>query len=524
MYDVDVEKNKMGIRVNYSYPNNPDYDYVVYMERLDFEKEKEKDLQKGKGFIISSPKATLKKDIKNPNGIFSTKFGQRLGDQNPFMDRYSCQCGNLKSAVNNGILCEKCNTICKFVDDDFAIFGWIEVDKEYGIINPDMYKQLDIFFGRSKYIKDKKSKRGSVLLNMIDFDQEMDQSGHIVGPKIKNNEPYYGIGMIEFKEKFDEIFEYYYSKNKKKELYDDIMADRDKLFINSIPVYTTLLRPMDIAQETMYYEKTNGYFNMMVKQAQMINKNKRKIDRSIRQKNLQLFKLQQKYMVLYDEIVEILNGKKGELRNLVSGRFNYSARAVIKQNPNLRIDQVELPYAELVITEQQRIINILHRTLNISYQQAYDKWFNAIGTIDPTVVNILEDLIKSSGEGIPVIINRNPTISFGSILQMFCVGINFNYTMSMPLQVLPLLAADFDGDTLNILHIINQNFFERCYEVFNPRNNMYISRSNGLLNTDVVPNKDTLVNANTLNYLTLNKYTKEELDHINRIKEKSKVS
>ena len=50
---------------------------------------------------------------------------------------------------------------------------------------------------------------------------------------------------------------------------------------------------------------------------------------------------------------------------------------------------------------------------------------------------------------------RNPTISYGSIMQCFCVGINFNYTMSLSLQVLSPLAADFDGDTLNIMHIIN---------------------------------------------------------------------
>ena len=416
MYEVDFdqEEHKLNIKVDYSYPVNPEYDYAVYMERINFDEEKEKDLQKGKGFIISSPRATIKKDIKNPNGIFSTKFGQRLGDQNPFMDRYSCQCGHLKSVVNNGIMCEKCNTICKFVDDDFSMFGWIELDPEYAIINPDMYKQLDSFFGRSKYIKDKKSKRGSVLLNMIDFDKEMDQNGFVIGYKPKNNEPYYGIGMIEFRERFDEIFEFYYAKNKKKELYEDIMADRDKLFINSIPVYTTQLRPMDITPDaTMYYEKTNGYFNMMVKLAQSINKNKRKIDRMPKPKNLQLFRLQMKYMVLYDEIVDILNGKKGELRNLISGRFNFSSRSVIKQNPDLRIDQVELPYAELVITEQQRIINVLHRMLNITYQEAYDKWYKAIGTIDPTIVNILNDIIKASGEGIPVIINRNPTINYG---------------------------------------------------------------------------------------------------------------
>ena len=42
--------------------------------------------------------------------------------------------------------------------------------------------------------------------------------------------------------------------------------------------------------------------------------------------------------------------------------------------------------------------------------------------------------------------NRNPTINYGSLLQMFCVGMNkdldHDYTMSLPLQILPLLAAD----------------------------------------------------------------------------------
>lgn len=449
MYDVTFEEEKMDLNLNvkYSYPHNNEYDFIAYLERIDFDKEKEEDLKKGKGFIISVPqKSSLNKDIKNPNGIFSTRFGQRLGDMNPYIDQYSCQCGALKSSSNDGLECDKCGTICRYVGDDFSIFGWIEIDKEYGIINPDMFKLLDSFFGRSKYVKNKKIKKeikkGSVLLNMIEYDKEIDQNGHEVGNKIKNGEPYYGIGMIEFKEKFDEIFEYYYSKNKKKEIYDDIMADRDKLFINSIPVFTTLLRPMDIFSGTMYYEKTNGYYNMMVKQAQSINKNKRKIDRVPKSKNHQLFRFQMKYMDLYDEIIKILNGKKGQLRTLLSGRFNFSSRSVIKQNPNLRIDQVELPYAELVIANQQKIINILHRMYNISYQEAYDKWFKAIGTVDQTIVNIIEDMIKSSGEGLPVIINRNPTISYGSILQMFCVGINFNYTMSVPLQILVPLAAD----------------------------------------------------------------------------------
>lgn len=106
---------------------------------------------------------------------------------------------------------------------------------------------------------------------------------------------------------------------------------------------------------------------------------------------------------------------------------------------------------------------------------------------------------------------------------MYCVGINFNYTISVPLQILSPLGADFDGDTLNVFHIINEPFYLRAREVFNPRNSMYISKNNGLLNKDVLIQRDTLINANALNDLTYRKYTQEELDHINAIKEKSKA-
>jgi DNA-directed RNA polymerase beta' subunit len=156
-------------------------------------------------------------------------------------------------------------------------------------------------------------------------------------------------------------------------------------------------------------------------------------------------------MLLYDEVLAICSGKKGEIRNLFSGRFNMSSRNVIKQNPDLRIDQVELPYVALVICNEQLIINVLMRTFNISPQEAWDRWYKAIGEVDPVIVQVLEDLIHNScdGEGLPVIINRNPSIANGSILQMYCVGINYDFTMSMPLQILPLLAADFDKQTLS---------------------------------------------------------------------------
>ena len=59
------------------------------------------------------------------------------------------------------------------------------------------------------------------------------------------------------------------------------------------------------------------------------------------------------------------------------------------------------------------------------------------------VKNIIETLIKNdrNGKGLPCIINRNPTIAYGGILQMFCIKMTDTYTMGVPLQILKLLAA-----------------------------------------------------------------------------------
>lgn len=420
--DIGEEGNKY-IPVNYSYPNNSDYEYTAHMERIDFDKECELDIMYDRGFIISSPKTTIKKDIKDPNGIFSSKFGQKLGDLNPFIDRYSCECGHLKSRINNGIECPECHTICKYVGDRFDIFGWIKLEPEYPIIHPDIYVQLDSLFGKSKY--DKKSRnrnKGSKLKNILDYDIPIDLNGNeIITPDLnadKPDEPYYGRGMLFFVEHFDEIINFYYSKNpKKKEIYDDIMADREKVFIHSIPVFTSLLRPMDISAGSMYYEKCTAIYNMMVKLAHKVNKKKTKVDKTPKVKNQELFNLQSKYMELYQEIVSILNGKKGQLRGLVGGRYNYSARCVIRQDPSLRIDQVTLPYKALVIILKAQIENLLHRMYNISFQEAYDRWYHAVAEVDDTIVKIIETIIEhghvnpengKTERGLPVIINRNP--------------------------------------------------------------------------------------------------------------------
>ena len=82
--------------------------------------------------------------------------------------------------------------------------------------------------------------------------------------------------------------------------------------------------------------------------------------------------------------------------------------------------------------------------------------------------------------------------------------------------------ADFDGDVLNILLIINKAFYERAYQIFNPRNAMYISRNDGKFNNAVNHQRDTIINTNTLLRMGRCMYTNEMLNRLNRIKNKQR--
>ena len=447
----DLPKPFDSPTVNVSYPYSPDYDYKTELVRINLDKEREYDIATGKGFIISEYQP-INKEIKAENGIFSPKFGQTLADTNPFIDRYKCNCGNLKSRLYNGIVCPICNSPVKYVDDNYSCFGWAVLN-DYYVIHPNLYKSIEFLIGSQR------------LINILYKIEEKDENGHPIDKEEQEkrrkkkepyrkergrNEPYYGIGMMEFKEKFVEICDYYLSvasnKMVKQPYYDDIMNNIDCVFTQSIPVFTTHLRPFDADKNKFAYEPCNSYYTMISKYTTLLNSNDKlkMYKKHKKSKDFMLFDLQVNFNKIYTEIDNILSGKKGNIRLLAGGRFNFSSRDVIVQDPTLELDQIKLPYWCLVDILQQRIINILTMTYNMSYNDAYQKWYKANIQPDDIIVEIIEGIIKNDneGRGIGIIINRNPSIARGSLLQMHCIGMTFNYVMSIPLGILPLLAAD----------------------------------------------------------------------------------
>ena len=523
MYNNENQENKgRGLMVNISYPQNDYYRFEAYLERIDLDAECEKDIQNNNGFIISDKTDTFDKELRDIDGMFSSRFGQTLADTNPYMHRHKCRCGHLQMKFYNGIICPKCKTPVKFIDDNYEYFGWKKLKHHY-IIHPNLFEAIQSLIGADRLDK---------ILYYVD---EKDEDGHSIdidpetGKRVKNfkfrkkvlktQDTYDGIGITAFMEYYDEIIEYYYKKKPEKiEIYNDLLKHRNITFTQSIPVFTTYLRPYDIDGKDFPYESTNGMYKMIIKHACLLNKDELSIDRKIKPNEQSLYKLQINVNRLYGEIINIVSGKKGNFRQLFGGRYAHSARCVIVQNPQLEIDQVTLPYFCLVELLQHQITNILMKSNNISHSDATIIIDEAMRHPVDMVIKIINSIISSNPNGLPVVINRNPTIARGGVLQVFCIGMTLTYTMGISLQVLEILAADFDGDVLNIFMIINKAFRQRAEEQLNPRNCMYISNNDGRTNISVIPQRDTIINANAMIRLSRKNYTEEQLNQIYKLK------
>lgn len=205
-------------------------------------------------------------------------------------------------------------------------------------------------------------------------------------------------------------------------------------------------------------------------------------------------------------------------RSVFQGRSSFSGRSVIAGNWKLRNDEIILPYQSCVELLQQRIVNILRRRYSISYADAYNIWQRGQLVVDDRIVSIINDIINTN-KGFPLLMNRPPTISYGSILYMRCIGMSFNYTMQVPLGILNLIAGDFDGDVLSLLAIINEDFRIECNKVLNPRNAFYISKNDGKVDSGMLPFKDLIININSLVHESRKNYSDEQIEKILKLKQ-----
>jgi hypothetical protein len=413
--NLNPEKSQ-EINITLEYPYNDSYDYTTRLERINLDKQKNEDIIKGKGFIISAPKS-IKKDVKNQDGIFSSRYGSNsINDTDSFNGRYRCKCGLKRGSFLHGELCTVCNTRVEYLDDDVSISGFLVLKDKYWIIHPNIYRTLEAFIGALRLER--------ILTPAVEVDSNGKEIDKRNLPPVKKDEPFRNIGMEEFRLRFKEVMDFYYSKYPSKKIYyDDIMEQYNlgNVFTHTINVYSSLLRPSRIDNGSLRYEACNEWFNMLSKLVHTCNDDELHMNQKMKEKLQLLWDIQKNLNAVYTELKEILSKKKGDFRSAIGGRLNFTERSVIRQDVTLKADQIKLPFHGLCELLQQVIINILVKSYQFSYAEAYKKWYKAqITGNDRVVYDIVEGLIHDAdGGGLPIIINRNPKI-VGDIVETQC--------------------------------------------------------------------------------------------------------
>lgn len=463
----------------------------MYLDKVNWDEECMLSFLTKKGFEITE-KAFVK-DSKSTNGVVKSKHGIHSPmyatdweDEDSFSERYRCNCGDLKGRVHEGETCKLCKTKVRFKDVDISTTGWIKLNN-YFIIQPIFYRILKSIIGES------------ALDDIIEFDKDTDRDGQFID-KYTPKHPFKGIGLIEFKERFDEIIQFYASKNKNKaEMVEMIMQDRDKIFASCIPVYTSVLRPVSFKGENFFFSSFDRKFEAITSLSRLLKDNehltyKQRARRTEIGEASALASIQKKVNELWNLVFDQISQKDGHIRyQILGGRVNQSARNVIIPDPTLKADEIRLGYNTFLELYKYEIISHLTEMLQINHNAASDEWYKATINFDPRIYEIMCYMIKKFKPHF--IINRNPTISYGSWLLMRCIEVKKDmedYTMSIPIHVLTALNADFDGDVLNIISLKTKKLV-KGFAAFNPRYNMFISRNDGLFNNDFNLLKDQLI-------------------------------
>lgn len=460
---------------------------AMQLTTLNWMNEYAKDMENGMGFRITNPVAIDPKTKKKTvDGLFSPNFGGE--DVENISELYSCECKALKGKFYEGITCDECGTEVEYHNNDIEKTGWIVLE-DYYLINPVFYNHLIKVMGQKK------------LLSTIRYNRDIDKDGNIVinMDEIDEDNPYSNIGLVEFREKFDEIMNYYKGiiKPEKMDNLNFIIENKENVFSKAVPVFSLILRPVMIIKDSVVYADINRKYALLLANVDSLNRNDTLIDTRMIKVLPCLYETQMILNEIHNMIISSISKKKGHIRNnLLGSRVNFSSRCVIVPLVGrYRTDEIIVPYLCFLELFKFEIINLISKIDKITISEANNKWLSATRHFDKRVYLIMKHMIKNSKGGLSAILNRNPTISYGSMLSVRIVEVKEDYddlTMSISTGTLALLAGDFDGDVLNLISIKDRKIAESLDQIFNPRH-MMISRNNGKFNRKMSLIKDETI-------------------------------
>lgn len=469
----------------------------VRVKKANLDYEYEKDCTSGKGIILNQVEAYTKKGEKNYNGLQSPFFGSDFSDETQYQERWACKCKRYVGKAYQGYVCEYCHEEVDFIGTDLSKFGYIAIN-HFKTLSPLAILKLNDVMGKIS---------GEFVLDKI-LDVRYNTS---VPDKFMNTEskdykkhPFLYKGMRWFQEHFEEVMMHYLDvKPTKRDIIMELLDEPQKVFVSHIAVISSAVRPEAKGEKDkkLYKLKINYICQTMIRLANQINDlgdpsemtvyNFTEIDKS-------LYAFQKQVNAYANEILTLLCGKKGVFQGkLLSGRFNFTARCVITPSTEevLEIDEIELPYIAFLELYRYELINIYANERKINLIEANAAWQRATIRFDEKFWKIGTAMIQKHPDMMECLINRNPSINYGSFVCVHVVRIKHNIedkTLTIPNGILKSMNADFDGDQLNIFRIHTKYFCKKFRNAMAPSKTLAINKIDGKVNKDIMPSKDEI--------------------------------
>jgi hypothetical protein len=446
------------------------------MNAIDLEAACQLDLSYARGFIITdTPYLTDDKKKTNINGPRSSKFASSYQDDFAFIERHRCECGSINGAYFQGNICPKCGTAVEFREPDIMYTGWLSWGP-WKIIHPRYFKKLNQILSTK------------VLHDILNIDNICDINGNIrpydsefyvkVGKKGKMQKmAYYNIGLRGFYDNYEEILRHFSGKKKPNEV-EMLIRDKHKVFTSVYPVYSTLLRPQMISNNSISFASVDKEINPICKLTTLLRE---AVGLDV---DSYLNSIQTRVCNLWNEVVQIIDGKHGSIRSqVIGGMLNFTARNVIVLDPTLEKNEIDIGISLVLELYKSEIVREIMEDKKVPLPIAFDIVDKAYTGSD-YVADIADKVIHQHNAMLTL--HRNPILQYRGVLRMKIRRIyrDPNYlVLAIPESILTGQNADFDGDIENIMKI--PFGLEYMFEKYDPAYNMCIDRANNSVFKDL---------------------------------------
>ena len=379
----------------------------------------------------------------------------------------TCNCGNYKSKFREGKVCPKCNTICKEEKGSKPVI-WIRAFNNMPFINVTFWSMvrytIDRKFDVLRYLSDTSynpTKKPEYIHGLVS----------IVGKRTYNN-------MLN---NFIKIIEYIKNVSKFKretqviQALDDIIniweTKKIDIFSKHLPIHNKKLFVMEATNKGRFInllvsttvDVVNGWLltNGEISENKMSN---------LTAKTISMLSESDRGIVK-----DYIAGKKKLLRKHIYGfRVPFSFRCTITSIPGPHeYDVIEIPYTVGVTAFEPMILNLLVNRYKMKFMEAQRFIYRHINIVSPLISEILDTLVEESPyKGIPISMQRNPTLMPGSILMVYGrFKKDDTKTVGVSKKIVSIGNGDYDGDQLNF-SILMDNYIAERFKIYETHYNM----------------------------------------------------